>query len=56
MGYKKVRNYDDSWIIYGANPDLPANNVTYFDFVKVNAAMKTLGALEKRVAALEPKK
>jgi thiosulfate/3-mercaptopyruvate sulfurtransferase len=56
MGYKKVRNYDDSWIIYGANPDLPANNVTYFDFVKVNAAMKTLEALEKRIAALEPKK
>jgi len=56
MGYKKVRNYDDSWIIYGANPDLPANNVTYFDFVKVNAAMKTIEALEKRIAALEPKK
>ena len=56
LGYKKVRNYDDSWIIYGANPDLPANNVTYFDFVKVNAAMKSLEALEKRIAALEPKK
>lgn len=56
LGFKKVRNYDDSWIIYGANPDLPANNVTYFDFVKVNAAMKQLEALEKRVAALEPKK
>jgi hypothetical protein len=30
--------------------------VSYFDFVKVNAAMKKLEALEKRVAALEPKK
>ena len=34
----------------------PAKNVSYFDFVKVNAAMKKLEALEKRVAALEPKK
>lgn len=56
LGFKKVRNYDDSWVLYGANPDLPANNVTYFDFVRVNAAMRTLDALEKRVAALEPKK
>jgi len=56
MGFKRVRNYDDSWIIYGANPDLPANNVTYFDFVKVNAAMSKLDGLEKRIAALEPKK
>jgi thiosulfate/3-mercaptopyruvate sulfurtransferase len=55
-GYQKVRNYDDSWIIYGANPDLPANNVTYFDFVKVNAALRRLDALEKTVEALAAKK
>ncbi len=56
LGFKKVRNYDDSWIVYGANPDLPANNVTYFDFVKANAAMSKIDDLEKRIAALEPKK
>jgi len=56
MGYEKVRNYDDSWIIYGANPDLPANNVTYFDFVKVNAALRRLDALEKKVEELATKK
>ncbi len=56
MGFNKVRNYDDSWIIWGANPDLPANNVTYFDFVKVNNAMKTLASLEQRVAELEKKR
>jgi thiosulfate/3-mercaptopyruvate sulfurtransferase len=55
-GYQKVRNYDDSWIVWGSNEMLPAKNVSYFDFVKVNAAMKQLEALEKRVAALEPKK
>ena len=56
MGYQKVRNYDDSWIVWGSDRNLPAKNVSYFDFVKVNAAMKKLEALEKRVAALEPKK
>ena len=56
LGFKKVRNYDDSWIVYGANLNLPANNVSYFDFVKANAAIKQIEALEKRVAALEPKK
>ena len=56
MGYQKVRNYDDSWIVWGSDRDLPAKNVSYFDFVKVNAAMKKLEELEKRLAALEPKK
>ncbi|MEK6550599.1 MAG: rhodanese-like domain-containing protein [Pseudomonadota bacterium] len=56
MGYQKVRNYDDSWIVWGSDRNLPARNVSYFDFVKVNQAMKRLEALEKRIAALEPKR
>ena len=56
MGYQKVRNYDDSWIVWGSDRNLPARNVSYFDFVKVNQAMKRLEALEKRVAAMEPKR
>lgn len=56
MGYQKVRNYDDSWIVYGSEKDLPVENVSYFDFVKVNAAMKRLDALEKQVEAMAPKK
>jgi len=56
MGYQKVRNYDDSWIVYGSEPELPAGNVSYYDFVKVNAAMKRLDALEKQVEAIAPKK
>ena len=56
MGYQKVRNYDDSWIVYGSNLDLPATNVSYYDFVKVNAAMGRLEALEKQVAEIASKK
>lgn len=55
-GYQKVRNYDDSWIVWGSDRELPAKNVSYFDFVKANAAIKQLEELDKRVAALEPKK
>ena len=56
MGYQKVRNYDDSWIVWGSQVDLPAGNVSYYDFVKANAALNRLNALEKKVEALEGKK
>ncbi|MBI5378784.1 MAG: sulfurtransferase [Nitrospirae bacterium] len=56
MGFEKVRNYDDSWIVWGSNLDLPAENVSYYDFVKVNAALKKIDALEKRLDAIAPKK
>jgi thiosulfate/3-mercaptopyruvate sulfurtransferase len=56
LGYEKVRNYDDSWIVYGANPDLPAKNESYYDFVKINAALRRLEALEKRLDQLAPEK
>ena len=56
LGFQKVRNYDDSWIVWGSDRNLPVDDVSYFDFVKVNKAMKQLEELEKRVAALEPKK
>jgi len=56
MGFKKVRNYDDSWIVWGSNLDLPTANTSYFDFVKVNAAMKRVDDLEKKVEALIAKK
>ncbi len=56
MGYQKVRNYDDSWIVWGSKVDLPAGNASYFDFVKANAALKKLDALEKKVEELAAKK
>ena len=56
LGYQKVRNYDDSWIVYGSEPELPAGNMSYYNFAKVNAAMKRLDALEKQVEAMAAKK
>ncbi len=56
MGFKKVRNYDDSWIVWGSDEGLPAKNVTWFDFVRVNAAMTRLEALEKQVGEMAAKK
>ena len=56
LGFQKVRNYDDSWIVYGSNLDLPAKNASYYDFVKVNAALKRLEALEKRLDQIAPMK
>ena len=56
MGYKKVRNYDDSWTVWGSDERLPAKNVTWFDFVKVNAAMGRLEALEKKMEEIAPTK
>jgi thiosulfate/3-mercaptopyruvate sulfurtransferase len=55
-GYQKVRNYDDSWIVWGSDRELPAKNVSYYDFVKVNDTMKRLDALEKQIEAMAPKK
>lgn len=46
LGFKKVRNYDASWIEWGSNPDLPADNVSYFNFVSL---MKKVKKLEKEV-------
>lgn len=56
MGYQKVRNYDDSWIVYGSEKDLPVENLSYFDFVKVNDAMKRLETMEKQLEAMASKK
>jgi thiosulfate/3-mercaptopyruvate sulfurtransferase len=56
LGFKKVRNYDDSWIVYGSNLDLPAQNTSYYDFVKVNAALGRIEKLERQLAEQAAKK
>lgn len=53
MGYQKVRNYDDSWVIWAGDTSLPVVNETYFDFETVIAAMRRLDALEQQVAAIK---
>lgn len=53
MGYQKVRNYDDSWTIWGSDTSLPVANETYYDFVKVNTAMSRLDALEQQLAGMK---
>jgi thiosulfate/3-mercaptopyruvate sulfurtransferase len=56
LGFEKVRNYDDSWIVWGSRLDLPVENVSYYDFVKVNAALKKIEDLEKEVEELRAKR
>ena len=53
LGFEKVRNYDDSWIVWGSRPDLPVESASYYDFVKVNAALRRLDDLERQVDELE---
>ena len=38
----KVRVYDASWIEWGSNLSLPADNVSYFNFVSILNSIKTL--------------
>lgn len=47
MGFKDPANYDDSWIVYGSNVNYPVANENWFDFVKVNTALKDVEALKK---------
>jgi thiosulfate/3-mercaptopyruvate sulfurtransferase len=53
MGFKDPANYDDSWIIYGSNVDCPAANENWYDYVKVNEALKTLDTLKKEVEEMK---
>ncbi len=45
-----VRVYDASWIEWGSDESLPADDVSYFNFVSL---MKKVGKLQKKVDALE---
>jgi len=56
MGFKEPVNYDDSWIIYGSNPDCPIAEENWYDFVKVNEALKAIDGLKKAIEELKTKK
>jgi thiosulfate/3-mercaptopyruvate sulfurtransferase len=53
MGFKDPANYDDSWIIYGSNVNYPVANENWYDFVKVNDALKAMDALKKEIEELK---
>lgn len=56
LGFQKIRNYDDSWIVWGSRLELPVESVSYYDFVQVNAALKKIEALEKQMEEMAKKK
>lgn len=50
LGFTNVKVYDSSWLAYGARTDAPAENVTFFNFGRLNAQ---LGAMQSRIDRLE---
>jgi thiosulfate/3-mercaptopyruvate sulfurtransferase len=50
LGFKDVKIYDGSWLVYGNTFDAPAENVSYFNVGRVN---NMLNQLQGRVDALE---
>ncbi|MBI4689650.1 MAG: sulfurtransferase [Nitrospirae bacterium] len=53
MGFKEPVNYDDSWIIYGSNPDCPVADENWYDFVKVNDMIKAIEELKKEIEEIK---
>ncbi len=48
LGFPKVRDYDASWIVWGTRLDLPAADVSYFNFVPEMKAIKKLEKGEQK--------
>ncbi|MDA8087514.1 MAG: sulfurtransferase [Nitrospiraceae bacterium] len=48
LGFHRVRNYDASWIVWGSDVSLPADDVSYFNFVPVIKAIKKMEKLERK--------
>lgn len=53
LGYKNVRIYEDSWIVYGARPDTPIENEHYINLRPTVAAAKDVPGLKARLDYLE---
>ena len=49
LGYKDVANYDDGWRVYGSDLKLPVKDETWYDFNKVNAAIKAVKEIQEKV-------
>lgn len=53
LGYKNVRIYEDSWIVYGAKPDTPVENEHYINLRPVVNGMKDIPGIKERLDYLE---
>ncbi len=48
LGYHNVANWDDSWQVWGSNVKYPVENEQWYNFVKINAAIKAVDSLKKK--------
>ena len=55
LGFKDPANYDDSWIIYGANEKFPVEEEQRIDFSRIDKLEKKIKELEAKVKVSEEK-
>jgi thiosulfate/3-mercaptopyruvate sulfurtransferase len=48
LGYQNVANYHDGWRVYGSDLKLPVEDETWYDFNKVNVAVKAVKELQEK--------
>jgi hypothetical protein len=44
-----VANYDDGWRVYGSDLKLPVEEETWYDFNKVNGAVKAVKEMQEKM-------
>jgi thiosulfate/3-mercaptopyruvate sulfurtransferase len=47
LGYEKIRNYDDSWRIWGSRYDTPIEGEQWYNFASLNKKVKKIAGIEK---------
>ena len=53
LGYKNVRIYEDSWVVYGAMPNTPIENEHYINLRPIVAGAKDVPGIKARLDYLE---
>jgi thiosulfate/3-mercaptopyruvate sulfurtransferase len=53
LGYKNVRIYEDSWIVYGARPDTPVEEEHYTNMRGVISQVNDIAGMKSRLDYLE---
>jgi len=56
LGFKDPSNYDDSWIIYGANEHFPAENEQRIDFSRIKTLEDDVKKLKEQLKKEDEKK